>query len=504
MEGTGTTDNTPSNTSSNWSTYNGVNAWGTAGAQNTTSDRHNTNLWGATTSTFNVTNNSDVTVALNASGVTVVQGWYNTPASNYGLTIQNPATSSDYLIIASSEAANSAQRPRLNINYCVAAANPTITTVGTLSAFSAFPGVASAVQSYTVSGSNLAGDIVITAPADFQVSTTSGGGFGSSVTLIQIGGTVAATPIYVRFNRATAGTSGGNITHTSTGAVQRDVAVSGTASNTVIATFQEGVSGYTGTVDTYLYGISPSVGHGSDEQFMWDTDSGGGAQYGLLRFNDIFGSNPGQIPVGLTITSAELSYVTYDEGDTANVNEVIVDWDESVTYADFGGDSGVQADEYGTLIGTASGALPVGIKVVDVTASLTAWAGNPASNRGWIFYPVNSNGVKVRSSEYTTTPGERPKLTVTFTNIPPNHAPDQPVLVQPSANATGVPTSPTLEVTVTDPESEAMTKTSTVVRTPAWDQTSPSSLCRTRNSTPRATQTPSRHRRSGSSTTGPR
>ena len=89
----------------------------------------------------------------------------------------------------------------------------------------------SAEQSYTVSGGNLTGNIVITAPADFQISTTSGGSFGSTVNLTPASGTVASTPIYVRFLRSTLGTSTGNITHTSAGATTRNVAVSGTAVN---------------------------------------------------------------------------------------------------------------------------------------------------------------------------------------------------------------------------------------------------------------------------------
>ena len=118
------------------------------------------------------------------------------------------------------------------------APSPTITITGTpLSAFSSQPGVPSSQQSYSVSGSNLTANIVVTAPSDFQVSTTSGSGFGSSVTLTQTGGTVAATPIYVRFNRATAGTSSGNITHTSTGATAQNVAVSGTATASSTVTF---------------------------------------------------------------------------------------------------------------------------------------------------------------------------------------------------------------------------------------------------------------------------
>ncbi len=105
-----------------------------------------------------------------------------------------------------------------------------ITVTGVpLSAFSSEPGTPSAEQGYTVSGSNLTEDIVITAPADFELSTTSGSGFTSSLTLTQSGGSVATTPIYVRFNRATAGSSSGDITHVSSGATTQNVAVSGTA-----------------------------------------------------------------------------------------------------------------------------------------------------------------------------------------------------------------------------------------------------------------------------------
>jgi arylsulfatase A-like enzyme len=113
-----------------------------------------------------------------------------------------------------------------------ASTDPTISLAGTpLSAFSSQPGIPSAVQSYTVSGINLTANISIAAPTDFEISTSSDSGFGPALTLIQSGGSVAATDIFVRFNRATEGTSSDNIAHTSTGATQRNVAVSGTASN---------------------------------------------------------------------------------------------------------------------------------------------------------------------------------------------------------------------------------------------------------------------------------
>ena len=108
---------------------------------------------------------------------------------------------------------------------------PRITLSGTpLSNFTSEPGTPSAEKSYVVSGSDLTDNISITAPADFEISTTSGSGWTSSLTLTQSGGVVSPTTIYVRFNRATVGTSSGNITHTSSGAFQKNVAVSGTAS----------------------------------------------------------------------------------------------------------------------------------------------------------------------------------------------------------------------------------------------------------------------------------
>ena len=109
------------------------------------------------------------------------------------------------------------------------AGDPTITTSGTLTVFSSTTGVASSAQSFTVSGSYLSGNVVVTAPSGFQVSTTSGSGFDSSVTLTPTGSTLVSTTIYVRMNRATAGSSSGSITVESSGATTQYVPASGTA-----------------------------------------------------------------------------------------------------------------------------------------------------------------------------------------------------------------------------------------------------------------------------------
>ncbi|MGB5982803.1 MAG: T9SS type A sorting domain-containing protein [Nonlabens sp.] len=53
--------------------------------------------------------------------------------------------------------------------------------------------------SFTISGRNLTADIVLTVPsADFEISETSGGQFGQSITLSQNNGQVASTTIFVR------------------------------------------------------------------------------------------------------------------------------------------------------------------------------------------------------------------------------------------------------------------------------------------------------------------
>ncbi|MCF6279903.1 MAG: T9SS type A sorting domain-containing protein [Flavobacteriaceae bacterium] len=92
----------------------------------------------------------------------------------------------------------------------------------------------SAEGSFTVSGTNLTNDIIINAPTDFEISETSGGTFGASVTLPFGGGTVATTTIYARLKVGLAiSPYSGDVNITSTGATPKIVSLSGEVYNTL-------------------------------------------------------------------------------------------------------------------------------------------------------------------------------------------------------------------------------------------------------------------------------
>lgn len=113
-----------------------------------------------------------------------------------------------------------------------ATANPVILhyeSVGQFNTFGAPPGVTSFSQVvYTWAGPCLTENLLVTAPANFEVSLSENTGFGSSVTILQTGGKVIATPIYVRFRASASGTYNGDIQISSTNAATVTVALTGT------------------------------------------------------------------------------------------------------------------------------------------------------------------------------------------------------------------------------------------------------------------------------------
>ena len=111
---------------------------------------------------------------------------------------------------------------------------PSITTAGAPAALTTEYGTASSETSFTVSATFLQSAITVTAPTGFEVSASSGAGFGATATIGAIGN-ITNVPVYVRLasNASVAGSPySGDIVLTSTNATPVNVA---TASSTVTA-----------------------------------------------------------------------------------------------------------------------------------------------------------------------------------------------------------------------------------------------------------------------------
>ncbi len=111
--------------------------------------------------------------------------------------------------------------------------DPVINITASLTGFTQTIGSPSDVQTYTVSGNNLSGDITITPPGGYEVSADGGTTWFTSASpllLAQTGGAVASTVISVRLNAIAEGNYEGDIVHSSTDAVPVGVSVTGIAS----------------------------------------------------------------------------------------------------------------------------------------------------------------------------------------------------------------------------------------------------------------------------------
>jgi hypothetical protein len=99
--------------------------------------------------------------------------------------------------------------------------------------FTSFTNCPSPSQSFNVSGSSLTDDIILNAPAGFEISTDDIIWL-PILTLVESAGTVPPTVIYARYNPSTSGTHTGNITINSTGAAQETVPVTGFTTESVV------------------------------------------------------------------------------------------------------------------------------------------------------------------------------------------------------------------------------------------------------------------------------
>ena len=119
---------------------------------------------------------------------------------------------------------------------------PSLTVTPTSLSFGSAKANTSKDKSFSISGTLLlpaSGDITITAPTDFTVSTTNGSGYSSSITVPYTGGTRSDTTIYARFTPITVAYYTDSILVSGGGASTQNVAVTGTgaASDAILGIF---------------------------------------------------------------------------------------------------------------------------------------------------------------------------------------------------------------------------------------------------------------------------
>ncbi len=188
-----------------------------------------------------------------------------------------------------------------------------------------------------------------------------------------------------------------------------------------VAAFQQGAANYFGQEDTVLYSRTPDVNSGTEGSISPDQQDANGVRQGLVRFDGIIGSQPGQIPLGAKINSATLKFNVINDSNSAmqmSLYRMQQDWDESTaTWNSFGAIGGIQASEGESSDlppdailfdpDTSANSLTAGI--FDVTKSLEFWAAG-ASNYGWMIESASTNGWDFTTKEAPLS--ERPSLVV--------------------------------------------------------------------------------------------
>jgi hypothetical protein len=196
-----------------------------------------------------------------------------------------------------------------------------------------------------------------------------------------------------------------------------------------VATFRQGLSGYTGTRDTQIWQETPDASYGTLEDLTADLDTGAatGNQVGqvLVRFDNLFGAGVNQVPANATIHSAKLllntplntTGVDNDSNDTFRLHRMIADWTDTATWNSLNG--GVAQDNVESAVTATFSAVPDvdgGPTIFDVTGDVTLFKAGTA-NHGWVIRPSTAgtgDGWTFKSSEYAANPALRPTLEIVY------------------------------------------------------------------------------------------
>lgn len=191
-------------------------------------------------------------------------------------------------------------------------------------------------------------------------------------------------------------------------------------------TFQQGAGGYTGAVDTGIQQGNPITPFGTATSLTIDLGSASSSTVslsaGLLRFDSLFGSGPGQVPLTAAVTHATLTLNVVDPGSGIRVFDLLSPWNDFITWNSSVGTQGFPVPGAGaaatpvTTVGADSNAqnVPLGTLTLDVTASLQAQQNGSLPGQGWVLLPwptAGWNGVDLNTSDVESL-SLRPLLTI--------------------------------------------------------------------------------------------
>lgn len=202
------------------------------------------------------------------------------------------------------------------------------------------------------------------------------------------------------------------------------------------ASFQQGENNYSNAFDTNLRQATPDANYATEVTIWSDANDAGtnNTTECLLRFDNIIGTNDGQVPPGAFIQAAvlDLPCLAPDSmGDGGQIYAMLQPWTDTLATWNTFGPNGIVPD--GTMCATSPTAVAGNaslapdvqgtINTYEVTSDVQAWASGSRTNYGWAIlpWPGGSNGWGIRSSEwsnfvYPDDPNrERPRLRVYYT-----------------------------------------------------------------------------------------
>lgn len=189
-----------------------------------------------------------------------VGGTNFTNSGNQGVSISSTSATYEFTgnasgkieLIWSQSSAKAIYFKGVEISYIT---SPYLTvSTSSLSDFKYYTGSGPSVeQSFTLTGSLLTANVTLTAPTNYEISTTAGSGYGSTISLTPTGNTLSSTTIYARMKAGlnTGTYNNENIIISSAGAANQTVSCSGE-----VSVFNPGIS----VAETSISAMTTSVG----------------------------------------------------------------------------------------------------------------------------------------------------------------------------------------------------------------------------------------------------